>query len=387
MYLPAHFAESRPQVLRDFVATHPLGLLVTQNRAGGIDANSVPFFLDADDDGDAGRPARPRRAREPALEGGARRRRCPRRLPGPARLRLAGLVSEQGRARQGRADLELRDGAGARPPARDRRQGLAARLRDAPDRPPRRRPRRALGGERRARPTSSRRCSARSSASRSALSSLVGKWKVSQNRAAADRAGVVDGPAARARRPRARRRSERAGRQRLSDAVPRVRGLPEAGDGDRSRRALGAAQSARALRARRGRRRRVRRGAGAAPFEDTIAQRVLACTGCHGKEGRAAPDGYYPRIAGKPAGYLFNQLRNFRDGRRHYELMNGLLALLDDAYLQRDRRPLRLARPAVSAAARAGRRRRRCATPARRWCAAAIRHAACRPATTATARR
>ena len=73
----------------------------------------------------------------------------------------------------------------------------------------------------------------------------------------------------------------------------------------------------------------------AAPtFEDTIAQRVLACTGCHGREGRAAPDGYYPRIAGKPDGYLFNQLLNFRDGRRHYELMNGLLALLDDAYLR-----------------------------------------------------
>ena len=77
-----------------------------------------------------------------------------------------------------------------------------------------------------------------------------------------------------------------------------------------------------------------RRGASAAPFEDTIAQRVLACTGCHGREGRAAPDGYYPRIAGKPAGYLFNQLLNFRDERRHYELMDGLLALLDDAYLR-----------------------------------------------------
>jgi cytochrome c553 len=72
----------------------------------------------------------------------------------------------------------------------------------------------------------------------------------------------------------------------------------------------------------------------AAPFEDTIAQRVLACTGCHGSQGRAARDGYYPRIAGKPAGYLFNQLRNFRDERRHYALMNGLLALLDDGYLR-----------------------------------------------------
>ena len=73
--------------------------------------------------------------------------------------------------------------------------------------------------------------------------------------------------------------------------------------------------------------------ASAAPFEDTMAQRVLACTGCHGPQGRAAADGYYPRIAGKPAGYLYNQLLNFRDGRRPYALMNGLLAPLDDAYL------------------------------------------------------
>ena len=74
--------------------------------------------------------------------------------------------------------------------------------------------------------------------------------------------------------------------------------------------------------------------AGAAPvFEDTIAQRALACTTCHGKEGRAGPDGYYPRIAGKPAGYLYNQLLNFRDGRRHYGLMARLLDPLSDAYL------------------------------------------------------
>ena len=72
----------------------------------------------------------------------------------------------------------------------------------------------------------------------------------------------------------------------------------------------------------------------AAGFEDSMAQRVLACTGCHGREGRAAADGYYPRIAGKPAGYLYNQLLAFRDGRRHYELMNGLLAPLGDNYLR-----------------------------------------------------
>lgn len=68
-------------------------------------------------------------------------------------------------------------------------------------------------------------------------------------------------------------------------------------------------------------------------FEDTIAQRVQACTGCHGPEGRAAPDGYYPRIAGKPPIYLYNQLLNFRAGRRDYALMTGLLTPLSDGYL------------------------------------------------------
>jgi len=74
--------------------------------------------------------------------------------------------------------------------------------------------------------------------------------------------------------------------------------------------------------------------AAAAPFENTMAQRMQACTGCHGAQGRAASDGYYPRIAGKPAQYLFNQLVSFRDGRRDYALMTNLLAPLDDAYLR-----------------------------------------------------
>lgn len=76
-------------------------------------------------------------------------------------------------------------------------------------------------------------------------------------------------------------------------------------------------------------------GAAAAPpaFEDSMAQRTLACSACHGPAGRAGPDGFYPRIAGKPAGYLYNQLLNFRDGRRHYGLMTRLMDPLSDAYL------------------------------------------------------
>ena len=77
----------------------------------------------------------------------------------------------------------------------------------------------------------------------------------------------------------------------------------------------------------------VNAAAAAAPFEDTMAQRTLACTACHGPQGRAAPDGYYPRLAGKPAGYLYNQLLNFREGRRHYGLMTRLIDPLNDAYL------------------------------------------------------
>lgn len=70
------------------------------------------------------------------------------------------------------------------------------------------------------------------------------------------------------------------------------------------------------------------------PPEDTLAQRVLACTTCHGKEGQATNFGYFPRIAGKPAGYLHHQLLAFRDGRRHYPLMSALVETLSDDYLR-----------------------------------------------------
>ena len=67
---------------------------------------------------------------------------------------------------------------------------------------------------------------------------------------------------------------------------------------------------------------------------DTMAQRLLACSSCHGPQGAATRDGYLPRIAGKPAGYLYHQLLNFRDGRRHNAAMGRLVQHLSPAYLR-----------------------------------------------------
>jgi cytochrome c553 len=67
---------------------------------------------------------------------------------------------------------------------------------------------------------------------------------------------------------------------------------------------------------------------------DTIEARVRACTPCHGEQGQGTDNDYFPRLAGKPAGYLKNQLVAFRDGRRRYAPMNYLLEYQNDAYLQ-----------------------------------------------------
>jgi len=46
VYVPAHFAEPDPSVLRALIAEHPLAVLVTTDADGGLDANHVPLFLD-----------------------------------------------------------------------------------------------------------------------------------------------------------------------------------------------------------------------------------------------------------------------------------------------------------------------------------------------------
>ncbi|HKU00752.1 MAG TPA: FMN-binding negative transcriptional regulator [Paraburkholderia sp.] len=44
MYVPAHFDESRTEVLHALIAQHPFGTLVTHG-ASGLDANHIPFEL------------------------------------------------------------------------------------------------------------------------------------------------------------------------------------------------------------------------------------------------------------------------------------------------------------------------------------------------------
>lgn len=67
---------------------------------------------------------------------------------------------------------------------------------------------------------------------------------------------------------------------------------------------------------------------------DTMAARMEACAPCHGDQGQGTSDVYFPRLAGKPAGYLANQLLAFKQGRRKYAPMNYLLEYQSDDYLQ-----------------------------------------------------
>jgi cytochrome c553 len=67
---------------------------------------------------------------------------------------------------------------------------------------------------------------------------------------------------------------------------------------------------------------------------DSMEARVQGCATCHGQNGQGTSNQYFPRIAGKPAGYLYNQLVAFRDGGRKYPPMNYLVAYLPDAYLR-----------------------------------------------------
>ena len=191
MYLPAHFNESRPAVLRAFVRDHPLGLLVTQNRAGGIDANCVPFVLDAD--GDSPGVLRAHVARANPVWSSARDDvdalvvfQGPQGYVSPAWYPSKAahgkvvptwnyvMVQARGRLRAIEDRAWLRDFVGR---LTDRHEGARAEpwgVGDAPADYIETMLGAIVGIE-------------------LTLSALVGKWKVTQNRSEADRAGVAEG--------------------------------------------------------------------------------------------------------------------------------------------------------------------------------------------------
>lgn len=69
--------------------------------------------------------------------------------------------------------------------------------------------------------------------------------------------------------------------------------------------------------------------------DDDMIERLAACAACHGARGEGAPGAeYYPHLAGKPAGYLVEQLQGFRDGRRLSPQMTWLVQFMDDAWMR-----------------------------------------------------
>ena len=74
--------------------------------------------------------------------------------------------------------------------------------------------------------------------------------------------------------------------------------------------------------------------ASAVPTIPDMANRMQTCAPCHGAQGECGKNPYFPRLAGKPAGYLFNQLLAFHQGRRHYAPMNYLLEFQREDYLR-----------------------------------------------------
>lgn len=69
---------------------------------------------------------------------------------------------------------------------------------------------------------------------------------------------------------------------------------------------------------------------------DSMEQRLAACAACHGQYGEGnVQDSQVPRLAEKPAAYLYKQLRSIRAGEGNNLTMEHLIRPLSDDYLKR----------------------------------------------------
>ncbi len=66
---------------------------------------------------------------------------------------------------------------------------------------------------------------------------------------------------------------------------------------------------------------------------DAGRSKAQVCAGCHGVDGNATIPNY-PSLAGQHAGYLVNQLKNFKSERRVNAIMKGQVANLSDQDMQ-----------------------------------------------------
>ena len=188
MYLPKHFAEERLDVLHAALAAHPLGLLVT-NGAGGLDANPVPFMVDPARGAFGTLRAHVARANPVWKEAGGEVLVM---FQGPQAYVSPGwyaskaehgkvvptwnyiVVQARGVLRAFDDAVWLRDFVGTLTDRHEARRDTPWKVADAPDDFIAQTLRAIVGIE-------------------VELTALVGKWKVSQNRPAADREGVVRG--------------------------------------------------------------------------------------------------------------------------------------------------------------------------------------------------
>jgi cytochrome c553 len=70
-------------------------------------------------------------------------------------------------------------------------------------------------------------------------------------------------------------------------------------------------------------------GAAAAADPEAGRKKAAACAVCHGRAGLSSvPDA--PHLAGQPAIYLEQQLRNYRSGQRRHEQMKVVAKPLSD---------------------------------------------------------
>lgn len=53
------------------------------------------------------------------------------------------------------------------------------------------------------------------------------------------------------------------------------------------------------------------------------------CAACHGADGNST-NSVWPSLAGQHAGYIYKQLKDFKEGRRNNASMTGMVALLND---------------------------------------------------------